>query len=292
MTQLSTRARAGLPDSSFAYIDSKGQRRLPIHDEAHVRNALARFTRVSFEDEAARERARKKLLTAAKKYGIVPIGFITAQLRAERRNGEVDGRNGHARSLPTGHVTFLLTDIEDSTGLTRRLGERYGPLLTQVRRIIRAAVRDERGQEVDSRADEYFGVFERPAPALRAALAIQRRLTRHAWPNRARVRVRIGIHSGDPTQSDGGYVGMAVHTAARITAAAHGGQILLSGAAQQAIDGSQPDGVGWRSLGRHRLRGLPDPEPLFQVEGPDLAADFPPPRTAGASFAHLTPRDT
>src|SRR2546423_6723869 len=86
MAKLSSSERAKLPDSAFAYIDSSGRRRLPINDQAHVRNALARFERVRFEDDAARERARKRLLNAAKKYGIVPVGFITGQLRSEGRH--------------------------------------------------------------------------------------------------------------------------------------------------------------------------------------------------------------
>src|SRR5213080_1783546 len=91
MARLSASERASLPDSAFAYVDSRGQRRLPIHDQAHVRNALARFERVRFEDDAARERARKRLLNAAKKYGIVPVGFITGQLRSERTQAAADG---------------------------------------------------------------------------------------------------------------------------------------------------------------------------------------------------------
>src|SRR5438105_8266401 len=86
MAELSSRERARLPDSAFAYIDSRGRRKLPIHDESHVRNALARFERVAFEDDAARERARRRLLNAAKRYGIVPVGFIDGQFRSERRN--------------------------------------------------------------------------------------------------------------------------------------------------------------------------------------------------------------
>src|SRR6266576_2870790 len=132
MARLKVTERASLPDSAFAYIDSRGRRRLPIHDEAHVRNALARFGRVSFENDAARERARKRLLNAAKKYGIVPVGFITGQLRTERRFGAAD-----LASLPTGQVTFLLTDIEGSTALLRQLGEGYPAVLNEVRRIIR-----------------------------------------------------------------------------------------------------------------------------------------------------------
>ena len=155
-------------------MDSKGQRRLPIHDEPHVRNALARFNQVKFEDDAARERARKRLLTAAKKHGIVPIGFITGQLATERQEGESQARAAVARNLPTGQVTFLLTDIEDSTGLLRRLGDGYADLLSEVRRLLRRAVQRSGGREVDVRADELFAVFKRPAGALGAALAMQR----------------------------------------------------------------------------------------------------------------------
>ena len=115
-TRLSARKRGALRDSAFAYVDSQGRRRLPIHDEPHVRNALARFNQVQFEDDEARDRARRRLLRAAKKYGIVPIGFMDSQLR---RQGQ--------RILPSGAVTFLLTDIQDSTGLVQRLGDGYAP---------------------------------------------------------------------------------------------------------------------------------------------------------------------
>src|SRR4029077_7067916 len=124
MPFLDSKARAQLPDSAFAYIDARGRRRLPINDEAHVRNALSRFNQTAFEDEAARDRARTRLLKAAKKYGIVPVGFMTGQLTNARLRGEVEARAGEVRSLPTGVITFLLADIENSTGLVRRLGDR------------------------------------------------------------------------------------------------------------------------------------------------------------------------
>src|SRR3954462_4955702 len=108
MPALGAKRRAGLPDSAFAYIDSRGKRRLPINDPAHVRNALARFNQVVFEDEAARDKARTRLLRAAKKHGVVPIGFVSAQLQPQRK-------------LPKGQVTFLLTDVEGSTALLARL---------------------------------------------------------------------------------------------------------------------------------------------------------------------------
>src|SRR3954451_24915306 len=144
MPPLKASERAQLPDSAFAYIDSKGKRRLPIHDASHVRNALARFGQVTFEDEAARDRARSRLLRAAKRHGIMPIGFISSQLR--RRH----------RELPTGDVTFLLTGIECSTELLSELGDGYGEVLTAIRRLVRAAVEGPGGHEVSARGDDVF----------------------------------------------------------------------------------------------------------------------------------------
>src|SRR5918992_5147084 len=135
MPPLTAKERAQLPDRAFAYIDSRGKRRLPIHDAAHVRNALARFSQVAFEDEAARDRARSRLLRAAKKHGIMPIGFISAQLEPQRK-------------LPRGQVTFLLSDIEGSTQLLARLGDDYALVLSDVRRRVRAAVRRAAGPPV------------------------------------------------------------------------------------------------------------------------------------------------
>jgi len=385
MTQLDGKTRARLPDSAFAYVDSRGDRRLPINDEAHVRNALARFNQTRFEDEAARSRARTRLLKAAKKYGIVPIGFMTGQLRSqslqaaagqavielggmgtpeeieerlrtvlrdptlsvlhwsdsaeayldgkgqavvlpadeegravtllgrygrpmtalvhdpavlsdpdlartvtaavklaienERMQGEIQARAREAHTLPTGVVTFLLTDLEDSTGLVRHLGDRYDMFLADVRRLLRAAIRTSGGREVETRADEMFAVFEHALAALEAALAIQRKVRARLWQDDLQLRVRVGLHTGRPTLTDTGYIGLAVHTASRICFAGHGGQILLSRATREAIEGSQPAGVRFKYLGQHQLHGLPVPEALFQVEAEDLPTNFPPPRT-------------
>jgi class 3 adenylate cyclase len=264
---LSAKERAQLPDSAFAYIDSLGRRRLPIHDASHVRNALARFGQVAFEDEDARDRARNRLLRAAKKHGIMPIGFISAQLQPQRK-------------LPTGHVTFLLTDIEGSTELLGRLGDDYAALLADVRRRVRAAVRSAGGREVSARGDDVFAVFERAPAAVEAALAIQRATRAGAWPGGSDVRLRIGLHRGRPALTDTGYVGLSVHAAARICFAAHGGQIVMSSAVRTAILDSLPDGVGLRSLGAWRFRGLPEPVDIFQADAGDLLADFPPLRSA------------
>jgi class 3 adenylate cyclase len=270
---LSATARARLPDSSFAYVDSQGRRRLPINDVSHVRNALARFDQVDFEDDAARERARERLLRAAKKHGIVPLGFFDGQLR------KASGAN--VRSLPRGTVTFLLTDMEGSTRLLERLGDDYTGLLRDVRATIRTSVRASSGYEVDARADEFFAVFRRSTHALEAALAIQRALREKTWPQKADVRVRIGMHTGRPTLTDTGYVGIAVNIAARVCWASHGGQILLSSAARQSFTERLAEGVTFRSLGRFSLHGVAEPEALFQVDASDLRSTFPRPRTIG-----------
>jgi class 3 adenylate cyclase len=188
------------------------------------------------------------------------------------------------RGLPSGQVTLLLSDIEDSTGLLRLLEDRYANLLGEVRRLLRRAVQRSGGKEVDIRADELFAVFKRPSGALAAALAIQRRVGSRSWPAGVKVRLRIGIHTGRPTLTDGGYVGLAVHTAARICSAGHGGQILLSSDAVRSVEASAPRNVSFRSLGAHRLQGLPEPQPLFQLEAPDLPGNFPEPRTTNRSF--------
>jgi class 3 adenylate cyclase len=394
MARLNTRKRARLPDRAFAYIDTRGRRRLPIHDKAHVRNALARFNQVVFEDDAARDRARTRLLGAARKYRIVPVGFITGQLQSERRDaaagrlvielgrnpaagelearlrtvlrdqglavlhwsdaagayldrsgkpaplpaaddgrgvtylerqgrpmtalvhsatalddarlteavldavrfvvekerlrGEIQATATDAAALPTGFVTFLMTDIESSTALLRRLGDGYGALLNDVRGVIRTAVSRESGREIDARADEFFAVFERPVAAVAAAVAIQRTLAQRVWPDDLAVRVRAGIHSGRPTLTEVGYIGLAVHTSARVSAAAHGGQVLLSAAARAAIGQAAPAGLRFRNLGRHRLSGLPEPETLFQVQASGLRTAFARPRAGRRSAPRQT----
>jgi class 3 adenylate cyclase len=267
MPPLRARERAQLPDSAFAYIDSKGRRRLPIHDASHVRNALARFGQVHFEDEEARDRARSRLLRAAKKHGIMPIGFINRQLKP-------------ARSLPTGQVTFMLADIEGSTELLAQLGDGYARVLRDILKIVRGALRAGGGREVSARGDDVFTVFASPPAALEAALAIQRAMRDHTWPDGRDVRLRIGLHRGRPALDDTGYVGISVHAAARICFAAHGGQIVLSSAVRSAVLDSLPAGVRLKSLGEWRFRGLPEPIAVFQVEAPGLDSDFPPPRSA------------
>jgi class 3 adenylate cyclase len=259
MPELRARERAKLPDSAFAYIESDGRRRLPIHDEAHVRNALARFNRVLFEDDASRDRARTKLLKAAKRYGIVPVGFIDGQLRPK---------------LPTGLLTLLFADVEGSSRLLAELDDRYGPVISAVRRMERGAVRDAGGFEVDARADEFFAVFRSAPAALDAGIAIQQAMRDHAWPDGRDVRVRVGLHTGRPTPTTSGYQGISVNAAARLCNCGHGGQILLSRSVRAAL--VDAPGVELRHLGTYRLRGIPDEHDIYQAVSPGLLDGFPP----------------
>lgn len=268
MAKLTNAERANLPDSAFAYIDAAGKRRLPIHDAAHVRNALARFDQVVFDDEAARDRARTRLLRAAHKHGVAPIGFIRAEIQPQRR-------------FPKGNVTFLLTDVEASTSLLARLQDDYRPLITQIRGLVRTAVRQAGGQEVDARGDDVLAVFREPAAALKAALAIQHAIQETSWPSAAAdVRLRVGLHSGRPTLTDTGYIGLAVHATARVCFAAHGGQILITSAVRSGLDDEDVDGISLKQLGNWRFRGLPNPIELFQVDATHRARAYPPPRDA------------
>jgi class 3 adenylate cyclase len=259
MADLRQSERAKLPDSAFAYIDSTGRRRLPIHDEAHVRNALARFNRVLFEDDASRDRARTKLLRAAKRHGILPVGFIDGQIRPK---------------LPTGQLTLLFADVEGSSLHVAALEDRYGPMLNAVRRIERAAVRTGGGFEVDARADEFFAVFRSAPAAVEAAIGIQRAMASHAWPDGRDVRVRIGLHTGRPTRTPSGYQGISVNAASRLCACGHGGQILMSRAVHTAL--ADMSAFEMRHLGTHRLRGIPDEHDIYQLLAPDLVEGFPP----------------
>jgi len=254
MPQLDSARRKELKDSAFAYIDARNRRRLPIHDAAHVRNALSRFNQVIFESPEARDRARTRLLKAASRYGIAPVGFVEGQLRAR----------GETR-LPTGAVTFLMLDIVDSTGLLQRLEDRYARLLSDLRRLARATVQRSGGVEVDARGDEYFAVFKRATDAIAAAIAVRAAVGEHAWPEAGRPMLRFGVHSGRPTLTEAGYVGLAVHAVRRICSAAAPDQVLISHAAVTAASTPQGDAYALIELGPHRLKGLPEAEHLFAL---------------------------
>jgi predicted ATPase/class 3 adenylate cyclase len=176
---------------------------------------------------------------------------------------------------PTGTVTLLFTDIEGSTRLLERLGTaRYGDALELHRDLLRNAFEQHGGYEVDCEGDAFFVAFASAQEAVAAAADVQRALAAATWPAEGAIRVRMGLHTGEPLAAPPNYVGMDVHKAARIMAAGHGGQVLLSEATVRLLDG-----VDTVSLGEHRLKDLLDPVPLHQLRIEGLAGDFPPPRT-------------
>jgi predicted ATPase/class 3 adenylate cyclase len=182
--------------------------------------------------------------------------------------------------LPSGTVTILLTDIEGSTDLLQRLGDtRYAGVLAEHRGLLRAACAQEGGREIGTQGDGVLMAFPRARDAVAAAVAAQRAIHKHAWDEGMAPRVRMGLHTGEPGSVEGEYVGLDLHRAARICAAAYGGQILVSLATSVLIEGSLPPEVELRSLGEHRLRDLKQPERIFQVLHPDLPSEFPPLRS-------------
>jgi class 3 adenylate cyclase len=183
------------------------------------------------------------------------------------------------RNLPRGTVTFLFTDIEGSTRLLRKLGDRYADVLADHQRLLRVTFDAHGGQVVDTQGDSFFVVFERAKDALAAAIGGQRALAEHTWPRGAKVRVRMGLHSGEPAVGDERYVGMGVHKAARIASASHGGQILLSRATRELVADDLPTRVRIVDLGERRLKDFEQPEHVFQLDAPRLPHRFPPLRT-------------
>jgi class 3 adenylate cyclase len=186
--------------------------------------------------------------------------------------------------LPTGTVTFLLTDIEGSTELVRRLGDGWPAVAGEYKRLLREAVTAAGGFEVDTRGEEAFFAFRRAQDAVAAAAAAQRSLASQSWPTGAAVRVRMGIHTGEPALGDdGGYLGLDVHRTARICAAGHGGQVLVSEATRAL---ALESGARLVDLGEYQFRGFARPEHVFQLSAEGLAERFPSLRTASAaSFA-------
>jgi class 3 adenylate cyclase len=192
----------------------------------------------------------------------------------------VSAQIADSRDLPSGRVTLLYSDIEGSTGLLDRLGPRYADLLAEQRRILRGITLEHGGREFDSRADEFFAAFPAGSSPAAAAVAIQRRLRDHAWPDGAAVRVRLGLHTGEPEIGDEGYVGMDIHHAVRLASAGHGGQILVSASARDAMAAEFQGELSLRSIGEFELRGIPGSHEILQLLVPDLPADFPPLRAA------------
>ena len=180
--------------------------------------------------------------------------------------------------LPTGTVTLLFADVEGSTRHAHDLGTGWAAALADVRRLLRAAVSAADGHEVDSRGDELFAAFGEAASAAAAAIAAQRALAQQSWPS-SPVRVRVGLHTGQPVLGEDGYVGIDVHRASRICGAGHGGQVLASEATRSALSGQE-----LRDLGLYTLPDLPEPERIFQLDD-ERGHTFPPLRARPSSAA-------
>jgi predicted ATPase/class 3 adenylate cyclase len=179
------------------------------------------------------------------------------------------------RALPTGTVTFLFTDIEGSTKLVQKLGDGYSDILDAHCRILRDAISTAGGIELGTAGDSFFAVFPTAASAVAATANAQTALAAHAWPRGAEVRVRMGLHTGEGARGGDSYIGIDVHRAARIAAAGHGGQVLLSDATRSLVERELPERAQLRDLGAHRLKDLARPEHLYQLALAGLPADFP-----------------
>src|SRR3712207_2542304 len=179
--------------------------------------------------------------------------------------------------LPSGTVTFLLTDVEGSTALWEQAPEAMRAALARHDALFEAAVAEHRGVHIPPRGegDSRFAVFSSASGAVAAALAIQRAFAAEDWPTPRPIRVRIGVHSGEAELRDGDYYGSAVNRCARLRGIGHGGQVLLSEATTAPVRVALPSGAGLLDLGGHWLKGLAEPERAAQAVAPDLASDFP-----------------
>src|SRR5215210_470679 len=186
--------------------------------------------------------------------------------------------------LPSGTVTLVFTDIERSTRLLQRTGDAYAGLLATHRELLREAFNRNGGGELDGEGDAFFVAFASANDAAAAAAAAQQALAAHEWPEGNEIRVRIGLHTGEPRTVDGRYVGLDVHHAARVMGAAHGGQVLLSEAARTLLN----ERVPVRDLGEHRLKDLTGPQRLYQLEVEGLPSEFPPVQTLDNRPSNIT----
>jgi len=197
------------------------------------------------------------------------------------------------RTVPTGTVTFLFSDIEGSTQLVQELDSvGYRDLLEQHQRLLRAAFAAHGGIERGTEGDSFFVVFRDAPSAVAAAVDAQHALQTADWPSGHDVRVRMGLHSGEGIRGGDDYIGLDVNRAARISSAAHGGQVLISEATRALSDRHLPSGVALRDLGEQRLKGLALPERVYQLVVEGLPSEFPPLRSEPARVGHLPARLT
>jgi len=184
--------------------------------------------------------------------------------------------------LPGGTVTFLFTDIEGSTRLLQELGDAYGDVVRDHRRLLRESLGEKGGTEVDTQGDAFFYSFPRARDAVAGAVAAQRALSTHEWPEGREVRVRMGLHTGEPSVGDEGYLGLDVVRAARICSAGHGGQILLSETTRALLGNDLPAAVSVHDLGEQHLKDIQQ-EHVYELRLNEAAQDFPPLKQSSTS---------
>src|SRR5919108_1474524 len=192
----------------------------------------------------------------------------------------------------TATVTFLFSDVEGSTALLRSLRDRYTEVIGEHERLLRAAWADSEGRELDADGDSFFVAFHRPRQAVDAAIAAQRALAAHPWPEGVDLRVRIGVHTGEASLADDQYVGLAVHRAARICDAGHGGQILISETTRSLLEHEEEElgEIELRDLGPQLLKDFDRPVRIYQLTIAGHQAEFPALRTVGHGATELADR--
>jgi class 3 adenylate cyclase len=197
------------------------------------------------------------------------------------RLGGVAMQNACMTALPSGTVTFVFSDVEGSTALLKRLGDRYTEVISEHRRIVRETFGAHDGVEIDTQGDSFFYAFARARDAVAAAVDAQRAHAEQAWPDGEQVRVRMGLHTGEPAVGAEGYLGVDVVRAARLAATGRGGSVLLSETTRALLGSSLPDGVSVHALGERHLKDIDEPERIFELaiegveqpEPPDVSAD-------------------
>jgi class 3 adenylate cyclase len=195
-------------------------------------------------------------------------------------------------NLPSGTVTFLFSDIEGSTSLLKELGdEQYAELLRTHRSLVRETFGLYHGQEIDTQGDAFFYSFHRAREAVAAAVAVQRAHNERAWPQGVSVRMRLGLHTGEPAIGDEGYTGLDVVRASRIAAVGRGGQVLLSDTTRAIVAGDLPEGVTIHSLGDQRLKDIDQPEPLHELSITDVPVTEPAASAVATKTDSLLPAD-
>jgi predicted ATPase/class 3 adenylate cyclase len=214
--------------------------------------------------------------------GAIPAQAAAAPVAADATRPVQNAEKPEARELPTGTVTMLFSDIEGSTALLGRLGDRYGEALAAQRTILRIAISRWRGREMGTEGDSFFVVFQAAVDAVACAVAAQRALDAYDWPAGVALRVRMGLHTGEPSRHEDDYIGLDVHRAARIAATAHGGQVVMSTVTWQLAQPGLPAELSVRDLGFHRLKDIEEPERILQLAGPGLSEEFPPLKSLGA----------